>query len=162
MGITKVGVGRFLVGSYIVLDYHKEMEENYAKGNWLEAAKDTGFFAVKMLPIVAPAFVFGTLAPVWGVVAVGVVGTAIVVEVTGLGDWRDVRDILLDPPSAIPSKEAIDTAVEAVKETATGIVRETREEVERRIQLSKQRLELGWTWVEDNWRWFNPTPGFSW
>jgi len=97
VNITKVGIGRFLAGSYLALEYQKEMEENYRKGDWLEAAKDTGFFAVKMLPVVAPAFVFGTLAPVWGGVALGVVATAVIVEATGIGEWEDVRDLLLDP-----------------------------------------------------------------
>jgi len=32
-------------------------------------------------------------------------------------------------------------------------------EAERQYQVKKGQVEAGWDWVEDNWRWSNPTPG---
>jgi len=170
MGITKVGVGRFLVGSYLVLEYQKEMEENYRKGDWLEATKDTGFFAVKMLPVVAPAFVFGTLAPVWGGIALGVVTTAVIVEATGIGEWEEVRDLLLEPPNPVEWYETVAPEIgkksEEFQIAAVAWVdrrlMEGQHYIEAKVKQKKSQLESGWDWVEDNWRWSNPTPGFSW
>jgi len=32
-------------------------------------------------------------------------------------------------------------------------------EISQEYQQKKSELEAGWEWVEDNWRWSNPTPG---
>lgn len=97
--VTKVAVARALTATYLVLQYQKEMKDNYRKGDWAEAGKDTAFFAVTMLPVVAPNFFFGTVAfPVLTGVAIGVTATIVIVEVTGIGTAEDVIDLLLDPP----------------------------------------------------------------
>lgn len=118
VNITKVGLARAAVGAYLILDYHKEMEENYRKGDWLEAAKDTGFFAVKILPVVAPAFVFGTLAPYWIGAAVGVGATMAIVEATGIGEWEDVRDFVIQDPFDMP-RDYFDTVAPAIQSEIT-------------------------------------------
>ena len=78
------------------------MQENYRKGDWAEAAKDTAFFAVAVTPVVAPNFFFGTLAPYWIGIGAGVVATGIIVEATGIGEWEEVRDFVLQDPRDMP------------------------------------------------------------
>lgn len=114
MSITKVGVARGITAAYLILKYQKDMRDNYREGDWAEAAKDTGFFAVTMLPVVAPSFFFGSVAfPVLTGAAIGVVATIIIVEVTGIGTAEDVLDLVLDPPTP---KEWIEVVAPAVKE----------------------------------------------
>jgi len=105
--VTKVGVARGLTATYLILRYHKEMKDNYRKGDWAEAGKDTAFFAVTMLPVVAPNFFFGAVAfRILPGVAIGVGATMIIVEATGLGEWEDVLDLVLTDPEDIPGKWA--------------------------------------------------------
>jgi len=114
--VTKVTIARGVTGAYLLLRYHKEMQENYRKGDWAEAAKDTAFFAVAITPVVAPNFFFGTLAPVWIGAAVGVGVTIAIVEFTGIGTAEEVIDLVLDPPSP---KEWIDVVGPAIVSEVT-------------------------------------------
>lgn len=110
-------VARGLIGGYITLRYLKEMEDNYRKGDWLEAAKDTGFFAVAIAPVVAPRFFFGSVAyPVVVGATLGLTATAVILEATGLGEWEDVVDLIVDPPSP---KEWYKVVAPAVREEVT-------------------------------------------
>lgn len=118
VNLTKVGIARVTVAGYLTLRYHKEMEENYREGNWLEAAKDTAFFAVAISPVVAPGFFFGTLAPVWIGVGAGVIATAAIVEITGIGEWEDVRDFVLQDPRDMPA-DYIETVAPAIQSEIT-------------------------------------------
>jgi len=105
-------VARALTATYLTAKYLKEMNENYEAGNWLEAAKDTGVFAVTITPVVAPAFFFGSVAfPVTVGVTAGVIGTAAVLELTGLGEWEDAVDLVLEPPTPIEWYEVVAPAV---------------------------------------------------
>jgi len=116
--VTKVGVARATIAGYLTLRYHKEMKENYQKGDWLEAAKDTAYFAVALSPVVAPTFFFGTLAPYWIGIGAGVVATAVVVEATGIGEWEDVRDFVLQDPRDMPG-DYIETVAPAIQSEIT-------------------------------------------
>jgi len=117
--VTKVTIARGVTGAYLLLRYHKEMQENYRKGDWAEAAKDTAFFAVAITPVVAPTFFFGTLAPYWIGIGAGVVATGIIVEVTGIGEWEDVRDFVLQDPRDMP-RDYLETVVPAIQSEITG------------------------------------------
>jgi len=117
--VTKVGVARGITATYLVLQYHKEMKDNYREGDWLEAAKDTAFFSVAMLPVVAPTFFFGTVAfPVLTGAAIGVAATIIIVEVTGIGTAEEVLDLVLTDPRDIPGKW-IEVVGPAIREEIT-------------------------------------------
>lgn len=95
----KVKVARGLIGFYITMGYVKEMKGNYEEGDWLEAAYDTGRYALVMTPVVAPRLFFGTIAfPVVVGAAIGVTATAVIVEATGIGEWEEVVELALDPP----------------------------------------------------------------
>jgi hypothetical protein len=165
--VTKVGLARAALGAYLILDYHREMEENYKNGDWLEAAKDTGFFAVKMLPVVAPAFLFGALAPYWIGAAVGVGATMAIVELTGIGSWRDVRDLLLDPDPVdwwkTVAPEVKREVVETVNLTlgvASMVYRMAQNETQRKLEF----IEMVGKGILDEFEelndfWLNPTPG---
>jgi len=118
VNLTKAGVARVTIAGYLTLRYHKEMKENYRKGNWLEAAKDTAFFAVTLTPVVAPGFFFGTLAPVWIGIGAGVVATGIIVEATGIGEWEDVRDFVLQDPRGMP-RDYYETVAPAIQSEIT-------------------------------------------
>jgi len=110
--VTKVTVARGLTAGYLTLKYLKEMDENYKKGDWAEAAKDTGWYALAMAPVVAPTFFFGTVAyPVTVGIGVGIVSTAIFLEATGLGEWEDAVDLLLDPPTPKEWIEVVGPAI---------------------------------------------------
>jgi hypothetical protein len=174
--ITKVGLARAAAGAYIILDYHREMEENYRKGDWLEAAKDTGFFAVKMLPVVAPAFVFGAMAPYWIGAAVGVGATMAIVEITGIGEWEDVRDLVLDPdpvewykvvaPELEKKYRDYEQKTEEWSVAAAGWIdrrlMDVQHSLEREYQEKKTLLQGGWDLLNRYGRWANPTPGVPW
>jgi hypothetical protein len=111
---TRNAIARGLVGIWITGRYVQEMRENYRKGDWLEAAKDTGWFAVAITPVVAPRFFFGTIAfPVTVGVAAGVATTAVVLEVTGLGDWEDAVVLALDPPTPVEWVEVVVPAIQS-------------------------------------------------
>ena len=116
--VTKVTIARGVAGAYLLLRYHKEMQENYRKGDWAEAAKDTAFFAVAIAPVVAPTFFFGTLAPYWIGIGAGVVATGIIVEATGIGEWEDVRDFVLQDPRDMP-RDYYETVVPAIQSEVT-------------------------------------------
>lgn len=162
-GVKEI-VARATLAGYLTLKYHKEMEDNYRKGDWAEAAKDTAFFAVAMTPVVAPNFFFGTLAPYWIGFGVGAVATAVIVEATGIGEWEDVRDLVLEPPSPKEWYEVIAPEVKReVKEAyhvtigVTGVVlRMAANEVQKKVDL----LEYGFERLTEHGKWFNPTPGF--
>jgi len=147
--ITKVGLARAAIGTYLTLQYRKEMIENYEKGDWAEAAKDTAFFSVKMLPVVAPAFFFGTLAPFWIGLGAGVVVTAVIVEATGIGSYEDVLDLVLTPPLEIP-KKYWDVVAPAVKEE---IIVPAAEAYVGWVDRRLQELELVWSMTKPQPLW---------
>jgi len=100
--VTKGGIARGLVGFYITVEYLDQMKDNYRKGDWLEAGKDTAFYTLAMAPVVAPKLFWGTVAfPVTVGVAVGFVTTVAIVEATGIGKWEDVVEIYLNPIETI-------------------------------------------------------------
>jgi len=114
MTVTKVGVARGITAAYLVLQYHKEMKDNYRDGDWAEAGKDTFFFSIKILPVVAPNFFFGRVAyPVLAGAAIGVAATMVIVEATGIGTAEEVLDLVLDPPTP---KEWYEVVAPAIKE----------------------------------------------
>jgi len=114
---TKAKIARGLVGGYLTLQYYKEMKENYRKGDWLEAVKDTGIYAVTITPFVAPTFFFAQVAfPVTIGVGAGLIATAAIVEVTGIGEWEDVVEMALDPPTP---KEWIEVVAPAIQSEVT-------------------------------------------
>jgi len=116
--VTKVGVARGITAGYLLLRYQREMEENYQKGDWAEAAKDTAWFAVAVAPVVAPNFFFGTLAPYWIGAAAGVFATGLIVEATGIGEWETVRDFVLQDPRDMP-RDYFETVVPAIQSEIT-------------------------------------------
>jgi len=146
------------------------MQENYAKGDWAEAAKDTAFFAVAVTPVVAPNFFFGTLAPVWIGAAVGVGATIAIVELTGIGTAEEVLDLIVDPPI----DDWYEVVAPAVKEKFAEIAQksddfqiaavgwvdrrlmEGQHYLEREYQEKKQQLETGWELLNRYARWANP------
>lgn len=99
MAVTKSTVARWGLAGYVTIIYIDEMQDNYEKGNWYEAAKDTGWYVLAMAPLVAPELFWGSAAyPVVIGIGVGLAATWVVLEVTGMGDWRDVKDLIVDPP----------------------------------------------------------------
>jgi len=174
--VTKIGVARGITATYLLLQYQKEMRDNYDKGDWLEAAKDTGWLALTLTPVVAPNFFFGTVAfPVLTGAAIGVGATMIIVEATGIGTAEEVLDLVLDPPT-----DWLEVVAPALEEKFAEIAKKSDEAqiaavawvdrrlmdvqhyLEREYQEKKQQAETGWDWVEENWRWANPTPGLPW
>lgn len=128
------------------------MKQNYRDGNWLEAAKDTGFFSVAILPVVAPRMFFGTIAfPVLTGAAIGVGVTMVIAEVTGIGSAEEVLDLVLDPPSP---KEWYDLVVPTIQEEITEPIIEYVTEELWQKQLAdpisawgsrrRRELEEGW------------------
>jgi len=100
--VTKSKVARGLVGFYITVEYLDQMNDNYKKGDWLEAGKDTAFYGMAMFPVVAPKLFWGTVAfPVTIFVASTFVATVAIVEITGIGEWEDVVEIYLNPVETI-------------------------------------------------------------
>lgn len=157
--VTKVGIARGLTAAYLLLQYQKEMRENYAKGDWLEAAKDTGFLAITLTPVVAPNFFFGTVAfPVLTGVAIGVGATMVIVEVTGIGTAEEVLDLLLDPPSPTEWYEVVAPEVEReFTETVTTtlgvaslLYNIARREVDRRVTAIEQGLIEASEWIDEH------------
>jgi len=118
MSVTPVGVARGIAATYLVLKYHKEMKDNYREGDWAEAGEDTFFFSIKILPVVAPSFFFGTLGPYIIGIGAGVVATGIIVEATGIGEWEDVRDFVLQDPRDMP-RDYWETVAPAIKSEVT-------------------------------------------
>jgi hypothetical protein len=167
--VSKETIARGLIGFYLTARYIKEMEKNYRKGDWLEAAKDTGWFAIAITPVVAPRFFFGTIAyPVTVGVGTGLVATALIVELTGVGDWEDVVEMALDPPSpkewykvvAPEVKRATTEAVESTLGVGAFVYRLALSETNRRLtQIEEGAADL-YGWVEDlPGAWQNPTWG---
>ena len=168
--VTKVGVARGITATYLLLQYQKEMRDNYAKGNWLEAAKDTGWLALTLTPVVAPNFFFGTVAfPVLTGAAIGVGATMIIAEATGMGTAEEVLDLVLDPPT--DWLEVVAPAVEQkYKEfakksddfqiAAAGWVdrrlMDAQHYLEREYQEKKMQVETGWELLNKYGRWANP------
>jgi len=148
-------IARGTIAAYLTLRYHKEMKENYRKGDWLEAVKDTAFFAVAMTPVVAPGFFFGTLGPVWIGLGAGVIATGFIVEVTGIGEWEEVRDFVLQDPRKMP-RDYYETVAPKVK----GEIKEAYYAtlgvaglMNRMVRAKAEKaLEYG--------QWLNPTPGY--
>ena len=173
--VTKGGAARVIAASYLVLKYRKEMQENYRKGDWAEAGKDTFFFSLAVLPVVAPTFVFGTLAPVWVAGAGVVITTAAIVNLTGIGTTQDVIDILLDPPTPT---EWYDVVAPEVKKKAGELqtmseefqigavawvdrrLMEGQHYLEREYQEKKELVETGWELLNRYGRWYNPVLPF--
>jgi len=169
--LSKVVLARGITAAYLLLKYRKEMQENYAKGDWAEAAKDTAFFAVAITPVVAPNFFFGTLAPVWIGAAVGVGATIAIVELTEIGTAEEVLELIVDPPTPVEWYEVVAPAVEEkYKEiaqksddfqvAAVGWVdrrlMEGQHYLEREYQEKKQQVETGWELLNRYARWANP------
>jgi len=147
--VTKVGVARGLTAAYLLLQYRKEMEENYRKGDWAEAAKDTAVLGVTLTPVVAPNIFFGSIAfPVLTGVAIGTVTTMAIVEIAGIGTAEQVLDLVLDPPSPKEWTEVVQD--ELIQPAKKYVIEELWEEqlvkpvtgwVNRRID----ELELVWS-----------------
>jgi len=170
--LSKVVIARGITAAYLLLRYRNEMQENYAKGDWAEAAKDTAFFAVAITPVVAPSFFFGTVAyPVLVGAAIGVGATIAIVELTGIGTAEEVLDLIVDPPMPDEWYEVVAPAVkEKYKEiaqksddfqvAAVGWVdrrlMEGQHYLEREYQEKKQQLETGWELLNRYARWANP------
>jgi len=99
---TKMKIARGLVGFYITVEYLDQMNDNYRKGDWLEAGKDTAFYTLAMAPIVAPKLFWGTVAyPVTIFVASTFAATVVIVELTGIGTVGDVVEMYLSPVETI-------------------------------------------------------------
>ena len=169
--VTKVTVARGITAAYLLLKYRNEMKENYAKGDWAEAAKDTAFFAVAVTPVVAPSFFFGTLAPVWIGAAVGVGATIAIVELTEIGTAEEVLELIVDPPTPMEWYEVVAPAVEEKfkeldKKTdefqigaAAWVDRrlmDGQHYLEREYQEKKMQVETGWELLNKYGRWANP------
>jgi len=114
--MSKVKLARGLVGGWLIGRYYREMKENYQKGDWLEAGKDTAYFAITIGPVVAPNLAWRAAAPVILGVGAGLIVTVAIVEATGIGTTEDVIDMVLDPPS--PS-EFLDVVGPQVQEHIT-------------------------------------------
>jgi len=153
--VTKVGIARGLVGFYITVEYLDQMKDNYRKGDWLEAGKDTAFYTLAMAPVIAPKLFWGTVAyPVTVGVAVGFVATVAIVELTGIGEFEDVVDMYLNPVETIKElpeaaevvgnfivENVTDPAITALEETwQTQLVEPVGEWVDRR-----KKEVGGWT-----------------
>jgi len=96
--MSKAVIARGGIGFYLTARYIREMQDNYKKGDWLEAGKDSAFFAVAIAPVVAPRFFFTYVAfPVVMGVGAGTLAAMAIVEVTGIGEAEDVVDFVLDP-----------------------------------------------------------------
>jgi len=126
---TKMKIARGLVGFYITVEYLDQMNDNYRKGDWLEAGKDTAFYTLAMAPIVAPKLFWGTVAyPVTIFVASTFAATVVIVELTGIGTVGDVVEMYLSPVETIKELpeaaevvgnyivENIDPAISALEE----------------------------------------------
>jgi len=162
--VTKIGAARAITAAYLVLKYRKEMKDNYREGDWAEAGKDTFFFSLAVLPVVAPNFVFGTLAPYWIGIGTGVVATAVIVEATGLGTYEDVIDLVLDPPTPMEWYDVVAPEIgkksEEFQIAAVGWVdrrlMDVQHYVEREIEEKKQQVKTGWELLHEYGRWANP------
>lgn len=88
--MSKEKLARGLVGGALTLRYLKEMKENYEKGDWAEAAKDTAFFSIAIAPVAAPSLFWNAVYPVAAGYAVGIGATAVIAEATGIGEWEEV------------------------------------------------------------------------
>jgi len=118
--VTKSTVARWGLASYVTAIYVDEMQDNYEKGNWYEAAKDTGWYVLAMTPLVAPEFFWGSVGfPIAVGVGVGLAATWIVLEVTGTGDAGDVWDLIVDPPVGDWGGEYYDVVAPPVKKKVT-------------------------------------------
>lgn len=168
--VTKIGIARGITAAYLLLKYRKEMQENYRKGDWVEATKDTAFFAVAITPVVAPNFFFGTLAPVWIGAAVGVGVTIAIVEATGIGTAEEVVDLIIDPPSPIEWYDVVAPALDqktdewsiAIGGWVDNRLMDVQHYLEREYQEKKSQIETGWDLLTEYGRWANPTPGIPW
>lgn len=126
------------------------MEENYAKGDWAEAAKDTAWLAVTLTPVVAPSFFFGTVAfPVLTGAAIGIGTTMIIVEVTGIGTAEEVLDLVLDPPTPT---EWIDVVVPEVEKKFSEIAKKSDEFQIAAVAWVDRRLMEGQHAIEQEYR----------
>lgn len=151
-GSWKEQTARWLIGGYLTARYIKEMKENYDNEDWLEASKDTAFFAVAITPVLAPRFFFGTVMfPVTVGVAAGVATTAVIVEATGIGTWQEVVELALDPPSP----------KEWYRVVAPEVKREVSETIETSLGIWGMAYRLAETYIQELPRgvWLNPTWG---
>lgn len=170
-GLSKVVIARGITAAYLLLRYRNEMQENYAKGDWAEAAKDTAFFAVAITPIVAPSFFFGTVAyPVLVGAAIGVGATIAIVEITGIGTAEEVIEMVVDPPiddwyevvaPAVEEKfaeiaQASDDFQIAAVAWVDRRLMEGQHYLEQQYQEKKHQLETGWEMLTEYGRWANP------
>lgn len=149
--VTKAGVARGIGAAYLTLKYYDEMQDNYAKGNWLEAAKDTGFFAVAITPVVAPNFFFGTLAPVWIGAGIGVVTTAVIVEATGIGTTQDVIDMIVDPPV----DDWYEVVIPAIDKRTDELSKRAAHWVDRRLMEGQHFIEGIPSEIGKHYSWLN-------
>jgi len=163
--VTKVAVARGLTAAYLTGSYIRQMDDNYRKGNWVEAGKDTAFFSLAIAPVVAPNLFFGSIVyPVAVGVGVGLAATAVVLEATGLGDTQDVADLLYDPPSPVEWYQTVVPEVKReLKETAAqaqnmleGVARVVEGEVIRRYNVLEKNVKESWEFVNRYGQWQNP------
>jgi hypothetical protein len=170
--VSKATIARGGIGFYLTLRYLKEMQDNYRNGDWLEAGKDSAWFALAITPVVAPEFFFARVAyPVVMGVGAGTLAAIAIVEVTGIGEAEDVVDFVLDPPTPAEWYEVVAPAVEKkYKEMAKKSdefqiaavawvdrrLMEGQHYLEREYQEKKQQVETGWELLNRYGRWANP------
>jgi len=173
--VSKAAIARGGIGFYLTLRYLKEMQDNYRKGDWLEAGKDSAWFALAITPVVAPEFFFTRVAyPVVLGVGAGTLAAIAIVEVTGIGEAEDIVNFVLDPPTpaewydvvapAVEKKFAeIDQKIVEVEIAAAGWVdrrlMDVQHYLESEYQEKKRMVETGWDVLTEYGRWANPTPG---
>jgi len=149
----KEQTARWLIGGYLTARYIKEMKENYDNGAWLEAGKDTAFFAVAITPVLAPRFFFGTVMyPVTLGIGAGVITTAVIVEAAGIGTWQEVLELTLDPP----------TPAEWYRVVAPEVKRELTETFETSISIGGMAYRMVERYILELPKgvWANPTWGY--
>jgi len=166
--VTKVGIARGLVGFYITVDYYYQMRDNYRKGDWVEAGKDTAFYAFAMMPVVAPKFFWGRIMyPVTIFVASTAITTTVILELTGIGTAEDVAEMYLNPVETIKELPAAaeivgnhivenytDPAITALEEVwQTQLVEPvggwlSRRERDLKLvwQVTQPRAPIWWSW----------------
>jgi len=111
--VPKATAARWITAGWLTYNYVKEMEDNYQEGDWLEAAKDTAWYAVTAGPLMAPELVWGLAYPYVAGYALGVVVTATIAEATGIGEFEEVIELGANPPNPIEWAEVVGPAIQS-------------------------------------------------
>lgn len=168
--VTTATFARWGAAGFVTILYVDEMQDNYEKGNWLEAAKDTGWYVLAMTPLVAPEFFWGSVAfPVIAGATLGLGVTWLILEVTGIGDAGDVWEIITDPPIGDWGGEWYDVVAPEVKRKVSETYYTTLSVgslllnlAAREVQKKKDLVEGLWNELTEYGNWSNPTPGAPW